>query len=251
MTSRRSFAALLCVAAAISCGDEPSADGAAGGEDRGAPGAGTEPADTGGPPQPAADTAAAGPMIHPRRDPSAPAAPDTTPEASDTGRAAGADTSADRPAPSPLDTATWSTGTVSVAPTVGYTPMPVLTAVRTGTHAGYERMTLELGDASGLPSYHVEYVDRPLIECGSGDQLFPVGDAWLELRLEPAAAHTEAGQPTIGAREIVVGGPLLLRVYRTCDFEGVVSLVMALADPNPYRVLTLSDPWRIVVDVRR
>ena len=243
MTWRRSFATLFCLAATMSCG-EASVDGrdeaAASGDPSAArPGAERRlPGDT---------TTRAGPMIHPRRDPTTAGAADTTPTRADTERTAGPDA----PAATPVDTATWSIGTVSAPPTVSYAPLPVLTALRTGTHAGYERLTLELGEASGLPSYHVQYVDRPLIECGSGNQLVPVGDAWLELRLEPAAAHTEAGQPTIGAREIVVGGPLLLRVHRTCDFEGVVSLVMALAAPNPYRVLTLSDPWRIVVDVRR
>jgi hypothetical protein len=97
----------------------------------------------------------------------------------------------------------------------------------------------------------VEYVDRPLHECGSGNQIFPVGDAWLELRLEPAAAHTEAGEATLGAREIAVDAPLLRRIYRTCDFEAVVVHVLALSAPNPFRVLTLSSPSRIVVDIQR
>jgi hypothetical protein len=127
----------------------------------------------------------------------------------------------------------------------------VLTDIRTGTHPDYERFTVELDAAEGLPAYHVEYVDRPLHECGSGNQIFPVGDAWLELRLEPAAAHTEAGEATLGAREIAVDAPLLRRIYRTCDFEAVVVHVLALSAPNPFRVLTLSSPSRIVVDIQR
>lgn len=157
------------------------------------------------------------------------------------------------PAPDPVDSAVWNIGVTSVPDRVDAgSPLPILTALRTGTHPDHERVTVEFGpDASGPPGYRVEYIDRPLMECGSGRQIHPVGDAWLELRLEPAAAHTEAGQPTLGAREIRVDGPLLLRVYRTCDFEGVVTLVLALAAPNPYRVATLTDPLRIVVDVQR
>lgn len=151
-----------------------------------------------------------------------------------------------------VDTASWTVGATSAPARLAAPPLPVLTDLSTVTHPGYERLTVELrGDAPGPPGYRVEYIDRPLIECGSGTQIFPVGDAWLALRLEPAAAHTAAGQPTLGAREIEVGGPLLLRVYRTCNFEGVVTFVMALAAPNRYRVLTLPDPWRIVVDVER
>jgi hypothetical protein len=107
------------------------------------------------------------------------------------------------------------------------------------------------GGSPARPGYHLEYVDRPLIACGSGEQIFPEGDAWLEIRLEPAAAHTEEGQPTLGPREVAVDGPLLRRIYRTCDFEGIVTYVLALSTPNAYRVVTLQDPIRIVVDVER
>jgi hypothetical protein len=236
---RRVLSALLCVAAALSCASEqqdPASSPAAESpaplpvDTPNVPGAGT-PRDTAG---------STGPMIHPRRDP--PGA-----EPGDSAGSLQEDATTD-----PAGAATWTIGVTSVPAGVDVPPLPVLTSLRTGTHAEYVRMTVEIGpDAPGPPGYKVEYIDRPLIECGSGAQIFPVGDAWLELRLEPAAAHTEDGQPTLGPREIAVEGPLLLRLYRTCNFEGVVTLVMALASPNPYRVLTLPDPWRIVVDVQR
>lgn len=160
----------------------------------------------------------------------------------------------------PADTASWSIGITSAPSTATAPPLPVLTALRSGTHPDYERVTFEVADApegggaadvpAGRPGYKLEYVDRPLIACGSGDQIFPVGDGWLEVRLEPAAAHTEAGQPTLGPREVEVDGPLLQRIYRTCDFEGIVTYVLALGSPNEYRVFTIADPLRIVVDVR-
>ncbi len=161
----------------------------------------------------------------------------------------------------PADTASWSIGITSAPSTATAPPLPVLTALRAGTHPDYERVTFEIAGApegdgaadvpAGRPGYKLEYVDRPLIACGSGDQIFPVGDGWLEIRLEPAAAHTEEGQPTLGPREVEVGGPLLQRIYRTCDFEGIVTHVLALGSPNEYRVFTLASPLRIVVDVRR
>lgn len=157
------------------------------------------------------------------------------------------------PAPDPMESAEWTAG-VTTAPERLETPspLPVLTALRTGTHPGYERVTVEIGgEATRAPGYRVEYIDRPLRECGSGRQIHPIGDGWLELRIEPAAAHTEAGQATLESAPIDVDGPLLLRIYRTCDFEGVVTLVLALAAPNPYRVATLTDPTRIVLDVQR
>ena len=126
----------------------------------------------------------------------------------------------------------------------------IVTALRTGTHAGFDRITLEFGPGASLPGYHIEYIDRPLHECGSGRQIHPVGDAWLEIRLEGAAAHTEAGEPTLPNRETTTSGALLRRIYRTCDFEGVVTFVAALSAPGPYRVLQLAQPPRLVIDIR-
>jgi hypothetical protein len=160
------------------------------------------------------------------------------------------ETTTDAPSPS-VDSTAWTLDVISATTTVTGGPLPVLTAIRVGTHPEYDRITVELDAADGLPGYHLEYIDRPLHECGSGNQVFPVGDAWLELRLEPAAAHSEEGEPTLGPRDLPVSGQILRRIYRTCDFEGVVVLVLAVSMPDSFRVLTLDGPPRIAVDVRR
>jgi hypothetical protein len=128
--------------------------------------------------------------------------------------------------------------------------VPVITAIRSNAHPGYDRVTLEFAGPA-LPGYSVEYVDKPLHECGSGAQVFPVGDAWLQIRLEPANAHTEAGAPTLPGRQIDARGTWLRRIYRTCDFEAVVVLTLAVEKPNDFRVFTLTNPTRIVIDVQR
>jgi hypothetical protein len=155
-----------------------------------------------------------------------------------------------QPSPPSIDSTEWTVGVVEAAGTP--TPsndLPVVRSVRTAAHEGYDRFTIELS-GSGLPGYHVEYVDRPLIQCGSGNQIQPVGSAWLEVRLYPANAHTEAGAPTLPGREIPAEGTLFRRIYLTCDFEAVVTLTVALEAANPIRVSTLGGPPRIVVDVR-
>lgn len=129
---------------------------------------------------------------------------------------------------------------------------PVLvTDLRTGVHDRYERMTVEFEGSSGLPVVRASYVTPPVRACGSGRPVEPVGDSWLEVDLDPAVAHTEAGESTLPGREIPTDGDGLLRVYRTCDYEGSVTLVLALSDRRPYRVLTFDDPPRIAVDVQR
>ena len=72
-------------------------------------------------------------------------------------------------------------------------------SVRLAAHSdpppGYDRVVFEF--EGGTPEVHVEYVDTPVRTCGSGEQLFPEGDGYLEIRLTGARAHTEAGEPTI------------------------------------------------------
>jgi hypothetical protein len=155
----------------------------------------------------------------------------------------------DSEAPVPRDEE-WTSGIVDApAQLQGLPPIPVVSALRSGVHGGFDRVTIELA-GDGLPGYHAEYVDKPLHQCGSGAEVFPVGEGWLEIRLEPAQAHTEQGQPTLSGREIEAAGRLLRRIYMICDFEGVVSIVLALDSPNPYHVSTLQSPSRIIVDVR-
>lgn len=142
-------------------------------------------------------------------------------------------------------TGEWTVGIVAAErPGAG---VAVLEEVRTARHDGFDRVVFTLSPA--VPGHHVEYVDRPVRHCGSGDPVPLPGDGWLEVRLEPSAAHTEAGEATVG-REVPVELENVRRLVLTCDFEAVVTWVLAVGSPNAYRVLVLDDPPRLVVDVR-
>lgn len=127
--------------------------------------------------------------------------------------------------------------------------MTTLLSVRSARNEGFDRVVFEFaGDQ--LPGYHLEYVDRPVRACGSGDTVPMGGDGWLEVRLEPARAHDESGRATVTDRARRPDLPNLVDLRATCDFEGQVVWVLGLRSPNPYRVLRLEAPARIVVDVR-
>jgi hypothetical protein len=97
----------------------------------------------------------------------------------------------------------------------------------------------------------VEYVDRPVRQCGSGEPVPLSGDAWLEVRLEPARAHTEEGRATIAERRRTTAMPIALEMVQTCDFEAVVIWVLAASSPEAFRVIRLENPPRVVVDIRQ
>jgi hypothetical protein len=115
---------------------------------------------------------------------------------------------------------------------------------------GFDRVVLEfLG--SGVPGYRVEYVDRPNIECGSGDSTPVAGDAWLSITLRGTQAHTDEGKATVQPRERRLQMPVVKELEFTCDYEGVVQIVLGVARPNQYRVTELQNPTRLIVDVQQ
>lgn len=127
-------------------------------------------------------------------------------------------------------------------------PAATLVAVRTGTHEGFDRVVFEFEER--IPGYHTEYIDQPVRKCGSGKVTQLAGDGWLEVRMYPANAHTEEGQPTVAERERMPNLPVLSELELTCDFEALVTWVFGVESPNRYQVRELSSPPRLVVDVR-
>lgn len=190
----------------------------------------------------------------------APAASAERPAADSSARVDSPSTTA-RAAPA-ADTASPADTAQAAAPAAGgwtagitaWTPSPpprsaVLRAVRTGRHEGFDRTVFEFGSDT-LPGYHLEYIDRPVRQCGSGHPVPLAGDGWLEIRFQPAQAHTDAGHPTVEERARTPALPVLRELKLTCDFEGQVTWVLGLAAPNRYRVLRLDDPTRVAIDVQ-
>lgn len=122
-----------------------------------------------------------------------------------------------------------------------------LQEVRAARHDDFDRVVFVF--AGGAPSYTIEYVDRPVRACGSGDTVELAGDGWLSVTFNPARAHTEAGEATITERDMRPGLPVVKQLRVTCDFEAYVTWVLGVGSPNRYRVMELHDPLRLVVDI--
>jgi hypothetical protein len=160
------------------------------------------------------------------------------------------------PSPSPADEAA-SEAPEDFEGTAGNTEKKNLNAtgavllreVRSAKHANFDRVVFEF-EGARLPSYKLEYIDKPVRECGSGDVVPFAGDAWLQVRFTGANAHTEAGEPTVKDRTRSPNLPIVKDLKLTCDFEAEVEWVMGVASPNKYRVLELKRPTRLVIDVK-
>jgi hypothetical protein len=142
-----------------------------------------------------------------------------------------------------------ATTSVAVTHPVTVPSVPVLDHVRVGRHPGYDRIVYQF--AGPIPSYQVRPVTS-LAEDASGAPVWPGSPNLLQLRLEPAQAHTDDGETPLTATELQTFANLpMLRQYRLLgDFEGVVTYGLRLARQRPnLHVTELSDPNRLVIDL--
>jgi hypothetical protein len=153
---------------------------------------------------------------------------------------------ADEARPEPVAGASWTAS--AKRSDAAITGAAVLRAMRTARHDGFDRIVLEFeGDA--VPGHRISFIEPPAQQCGSGDPVTVAGAAVLMIAVEPAYAHTEAGEPTVRERSRTPGLPALVGLKLICDFEAVVELVAGLSSRTQYRVFTLGAPARIVIDV--
>lgn len=147
---------------------------------------------------------------------------------------------------------TAGTASATVCPT-GWGSLPktsapmgtaVLSDVRAGEHACYDRLVF---DVAGPPSgYSVSYVATVLSE-GQGAPLYVPGWARLAVVLHHPAAAVPYG---VNQRALDVAGFRTLRsVTYGGSFEGYTTYGVGVRARLPFRVFTLTDPGRIVVDV--
>jgi hypothetical protein len=126
-------------------------------------------------------------------------------------------------------------------------PVAFISAIRTGTHNGYDRVTVEF--ANGVP--HDVQVSAPFDGTNftlspSGRQVTLKGSRGLLVVIHGSDLHTSYSGPT----DIITGDPTLAEVRQVEDFEGVVQLGLGVNGTGCYRVTLLTNPDRLVIDVQ-
>ena len=122
----------------------------------------------------------------------------------------------------------------------------VLTGVRVGDHAGYERVVFDL-DGNGSAGWHARYVDEA-VQQGSGHVLEIGGAAILEVSLRNTT-YPSPGQDVPSGPQPVTGLEVVQEVRVASIFEGVTQVFVGLTERVPFRVSALGDPPRVVLDV--
>jgi hypothetical protein len=125
---------------------------------------------------------------------------------------------------------------------------PMLVAVRTGSHDGYDRLVLQF--RNDLPSWQVNYVNQVTSE--SGETVPLEGAAFLYVDTHPASGHEDTApfrETYTGPHTLTPRYPMLRQVAWVDDFEGHVGFGLGLQRRTGFRVLELREPARLAIDV--
>jgi hypothetical protein len=147
------------------------------------------------------------------------------------------------PTPTPLPCSAYIVAPANQIPP----PLALIDAVRTGTHPGYDRLTIEFkkgitGAIEIYPQMSTQFITDP-----KGDTVTLAGKYGLLIKLTGADNHTAFS----GSTDIKTPSfPGILEVRRVGDFEGTVQWAVGLAANDCYSEQILTGPTRLVIDIQ-
>ncbi|MFM1723761.1 MULTISPECIES: hypothetical protein [Rhodococcus] len=124
--------------------------------------------------------------------------------------------------------------------------------MRIGTHDGFDRVVFEFG-GTGTPGWRSEIVSTAN-QQGSGKPLAVSGQAILQVMITGASMPYATGVEEYAGPNPLEAAPggIVTEVRDAGIFEGTDQTLIGLARPDAdYRVYTLDNPTRLVVDVAR
>ena len=124
-----------------------------------------------------------------------------------------------------------------------------ITDVRIGTHAGYDRVVIEFDQ--GIPPFTLDEATPPLLADPSGMEMDVEGSAFWSLVLHGGTRVDLDGSMSYDGRtDFTPDFPALAELVEAGDFEAVSSWYLGLHEATCARVLTLTDPARLVIDIQ-
>jgi hypothetical protein len=123
-----------------------------------------------------------------------------------------------------------------------------ITDVRVGTHDGYDRIVFEF--ASGIPQTVIDAVLPPFYADPSGLPIDVSGTAFLRVVMHGGTKVLPAGGTSYtGPTNFEPDFDQLAQLIEGGDFEAVSTWYLGLKGGGCLRVLTLTDPSRLVIDI--
>jgi len=122
--------------------------------------------------------------------------------------------------------------------------------LRTGRHNGFDRVVFEVGGA-GTPGWDVRYVDQASSQ-GRGEPVDVAGQAVLQVTITGAQIPDTTGVAEFDGPDPLPGSGTrtVTEVVYDHTFEGTSVAFVGTTARAPFRVYALSDPARVVLEVR-
>jgi hypothetical protein len=125
-------------------------------------------------------------------------------------------------------------------------PVAFISAVRTGTHGAYDRLTVEFKNGQPTTIELRTQAGTGFTNSPKGDQVTLAGRNGILVVIHGADLHTSYSGPT----DIKTGYATLVEVRQVEDFEGVVQLALGVTGAPCYRAFMLTNPDRLVIDIQ-
>ena len=113
----------------------------------------------------------------------------------------------------------------------------LLRAVEVGGGDGVDQVSFTFD--RGIPGYDVSYIDPPIRQDGSGNEVEVEGTAFLSVRFAPASGFDslETFEPTYtGPAEVRGDTDVVTEAVRVGDFEANLTWVIGVDEEAPYRI---------------
>ena len=131
-------------------------------------------------------------------------------------------------------------------PNVAPAGLPEILSVEVEHHDTFDRVVLQF--SGPVPGYYIRYV--PEVTADPSDEPVPLqGSAFMIVTVH-SSASAQVGAPPAPQDRQQPGFPQLRELVGAGDFEGYVSYGLGLSSASGFRVSTLTDPFRLVVDLR-
>lgn len=128
-------------------------------------------------------------------------------------------------------------------------PAPALAyvnAVRAGTQAGFDRVTIQFADRPPATTVLTSQSGAKFTQVAGGQTVTLNGQYGAVVTLRNTDSHTQYG----GQTEIKTGYPVVLELYKLQDDQATVQWAIGLSQAPCYRMAFLDNPNRLVIDFR-
>jgi hypothetical protein len=141
----------------------------------------------------------------------------------------------------PFTCSSTSTLTGTSSPTTAFVDL-----VRTGTHPGYDRVTIEFNNGEPTSVDLRPQAGTTFTQSPSGQSVTLKGSSGLLVVIHGADQHTAFN----GSIDFTLAYLVLVELRQLEDFEGTVQWGLGLSKSACYRAFFLTNPARLVIDIQ-